>query len=133
MKHCTTFYLVDNVYVQGWKRSAIPLQPSVFNFWFQIIHISLECSTTLSSPLGPLSHHLPILVCCWPLLGSCRATCRRAAVCLHGKHTASNYMSQPLYRRFYQTRLVTFDSVFNTGIHTAIGAAAAPQTLRYQS
>lgn len=88
------------------SRSTIPLQPSVFNFWFQIIHISLECSTTLSSPLGPLSHHLPILVCCWLRPGSCRATCRRAAVCLHGKRLASDYVSQPVYRLFLADQII---------------------------
>lgn len=107
IKYWIAFYLVDSsVYFQHWKRSTIPLQPSVFNFCFQIIHISLECSTTLSSPLAPLSHHLPILVCCWLLLGSCRATCWRAAACLHG-NAASDYMSQQVYRPFHQTRLMT--------------------------
>lgn len=75
------------------------LQPSDHFFQnlkcpFQTIHISSECSTTQSSPLAPSSHHLLILDCYWPLLGSCRATYRRAAVCLHGKHTSMHCMSQ---------------------------------------
>ena len=60
---------------------------------FQTIHISLEYSITPSSPLAPSSHHPPISVCCLHLQGSCRATYRRAAVCLHGKHAALHHVS----------------------------------------
>lgn len=90
------------------------LQPSDHFFQnlkcpFQTIHISSECSTTPSSPLAPSSHHLLILDCYWPLLGSCRATYRRAAVCLHGKQciTCRNSHDLPMYRlSFSQTTLL---------------------------
>lgn len=71
---------------------------------FQTIRISSECSTTQSSPLAPSIHHLPILDCYWPLLGSCRATYRRAAVCLHGKHTSMHYMSQLTQSTYIQAQ-----------------------------
>lgn len=70
---------------------------------FQIIHTSLECSTTPSSPLDPSSHRLLILACCWQLPGSYRATCRRDAACRHGKHGSITYFSNSLHAQLYQS------------------------------
>lgn len=55
----------------------------------QTTRTSWVSSITLSSPPGPSSPPLPTWVFCWPQLGSCRATSRRAAACLHGNATIS--------------------------------------------
>lgn len=94
----------------------------------QTTRTSWVSSITLSSPPGPSSPPLLTWVCCWPQPGSCRATCRRAAACLHGNLTMF-LLDFKLTLSFF----FFFNPPLPAGTLTVTRVAAAPQTLRYQS
>ena len=64
----------------------------------QTIRTLWGSSTTLSSRPAPSSPPHRTSVCCWLRPGSCRATSRRTAACLHGNHP---YAVRCVHTRFH--------------------------------